>query len=211
MTALSTPTPHDHDQDRDRDRAARRAADRAFDLLNPDFDIRADSADMAQHTLVQVNEDTYARGLRVGVAELGENDQELDDDRIAVVSQRAALARERAAEEAFTTLNPDFGVVVDRYDPDQQSFARQREAALALGVRAAVALRDEQHPDRQQRQGAIAGRARTAAARDRVDRRRQQPRGNRPQPAAQRRPDRGHHRRSGDRRSPAEREEERSR
>jgi hypothetical protein len=204
MTAL--PTPHDHDQDH----AARRAADRAFDLLNPDFDIRADSADIAQHTLVQVNEDLLARSLHVGVAELRENDQELDEDRIAVVSQRAALARERAAEEAFTTLNPDFGVLVDRYDPDQQHFARQREGALALGVRAAAAVRDENQPDRQQRQAAISDRARTAAARDRVDRRRQ-PRRDRPQPAAQGRTHRSHHRRSGDRRSTAEREEERSR
>jgi rhodanese-related sulfurtransferase len=209
MTAAHL-TPHDHDQDRDRERVARRAADRAFDLLNSDFDFRADSAEVAQHTLVQVNEDLLARGLHVGVAELGENDQELDEDRVAVVSQRAALARQRAAEEAFTTVNPDFGVLVDRDDPDQQSFARQREAALVLGVRAAAALRDEHQPDRQQRQTTISNRARTAAGRDRVDRLRQ-PRGDRPQPAAQRRPDRSHHRRSGDRRSPAEREEERSR
>jgi hypothetical protein len=206
MTAL--PTPHDHDHDQDR--AARRAADRAFDALNPDFVFRADSADVAQHAVVQVTEDTLARGLRVGVAELGENDQELDQDRIAVVSQRAALARERAAEQAFSMLNPDFGVVVDRDDPDQQRFARQREAALALGVRAAAAVRDENQPDRQQRQAAISGRARTAAPRDRVDRLRQ-PRRDRPQPAAQRRTDRSHHRRSGDHRPPAEREEERSR
>jgi hypothetical protein len=205
MTALPTPAPHDHDQDG----AARRAADRAFDLLNPDFDLRADSSDVAQHTLVQVNEDTFARGLRVGVAELGENDQELGEDRIAVVSQRAALGRERAADEAFTALNPDFGVVVDRDDPDQQSFVRQREAALALGVRAAVAVRDEHQPDRQQRQAAITSRARTAAPRDRAERLRQ-PRRDRPQ-ATQRRTDRSHPRRSGDRRPPAEREEERTR
>jgi hypothetical protein len=206
MTALPTPTPHDHNQDH----AARRAADRAFDGLNPDFDIRADSGDAWQRAYEQVNEDLFLRGQRVAVAEFQENDQE-PDYRISVVHQRAALARERAAEQAFTTLNPDFGVLVDRDDPDQQSFAHQREAALALGVRAAAALRDEHHPDRQQRQGAIAGRARTAAARDRVDRLRQQPRGDRPQPAAQRRPDRSHHRRSSDRRQLAEREEERSR
>jgi hypothetical protein len=132
MTAL--PTPHDDDQER----AVRRAADRAFDLLNPDFGLRADSTDMSQHVRVQLNEDLDARGLRVGANELAENHPELDAHRIAIVSQRAAFARERAAEEAFTTLSPDFGVMVDRYDPDQQRFARQREAALALGTRVAV-------------------------------------------------------------------------
>jgi hypothetical protein len=202
MTA-ALPTPSQHDQDR-----ARRRADRAFDLLNPDFDIRADSHAVRQHTLVQVNEDLELRGLRVGVAELRESDQELDDDRIAAVSQRAARARERAAEEAFTALNPDFAVVVDRSDRDQQRFAQQREAALALGVRAAVAALEEHHPDRAQRQAAITGRARTATHRDRPTRLRQ-PGRDRPQPA-QRPTGRSHHR-SGDRRPPAEREEERSR
>jgi hypothetical protein len=202
MTA-ALPTPRPHDQDR-----ARRRTDRAFDLLNPDFDIRADSHAVRQHVLVQAAEDLELRGLRVGVAELRENDQELDDDRIAAISRRAARARERAAEDAFTALNPDFAVVVDRSDRDQQRFAQQREAALALGVRAAVAGLEEHHPDRAQRQAAITGRARTAAHRDRADRRRQARR-DRPQPA-QRRPDRSHHR-SGDRRPVAEREEERSR
>ena len=203
MTA-ALPTPSQHDQDR----ARRRAADRTFDVLNPDFDIRADSHTVRQHTLVQVNEDLELRGLRVGVAELRENDQELNEDRIAVVGQRAALARERAAEEAFTALNPDFAVVVDRSDRDQQRFAQHREAALALGVRAAVAGLDEHHPDRAQRQAAITDRARTAAHRDRADRLRQARR-DRPQPA-QRPTDRSHHR-SGDRRPVAEWEEERSR
>jgi hypothetical protein len=202
MTA-ALPTPSQHDQDRER-----RAADRAFDVLNPDFDIRADSGDVAQHTLVQVNEDLDVRGLPVGVAELRENDQQLDEDRVAVVGQLAALARERAAEEAFTALNPEFAVVVDRHDRDQQRFAQQREAALALGVRATVAGLEEHHPDRAQRQAAITGRLRTAAHRDRANRLRQ-PGRDRPQPA-QRRTDR-RHRRSGDRRPPAEREEERSR
>jgi hypothetical protein len=198
--ALPTPSPHHHS------RAARRA-DRAFDALNPDFDIRADGQAVRQHILVQANEDLELRGLRVGVAELRENDQELDDDRIAAVSRRATLARERAAEEAFTALNPDFAVVVDRSNRDQQRFAQHREAALALGVRAAVAGLDEHHPDRAQRQAAITGRARTAAHRDRADRLRQARR-DRPQPA-QRRSDRSHH--SGHRRPLAEREEERRR
>jgi hypothetical protein len=198
MTA-ALPTPTQHDQDH-----ARRRADRAFDVLNRDFDIRADSDQAAQHTLVQVNEDLEVRGLRVGVAEVRENDQELDNDRIATVSRRGALARERAAEEAFTALNPDFAVVVDRSDCGQQRFAQQREAALALGVRAAVAALEEQHPDRAQRQAAITGRARSAASRDRADRLRQA-RGDRPR-LAQRPADR-RHRRSGDRRPPVEREE----
>jgi hypothetical protein len=205
MTALPTPTPHDHNQDH----AARRAADRAFDGLNPDFDIRADSGDAWQRAYEQVNEDLFLRGQRVAVAEFQENDQE-PDYRISVVHQRAALARERAAEQAFTTLNPDFGVLVDRDDPDQQSFAHQREAALALGTRAAVAAMDEAHPDREQRQAAITARARTGARQGRGDRLRQA-RQDRPQsPATERRAERPQ-RRNNARRLRAEREEDRSR
>ena len=45
---------------------------------------------------------------------------------------------ERAAEQAFDRLNPDFGVPADRTDRIGHRDVAQREAALALGVRVAV-------------------------------------------------------------------------
>ena len=202
----SIPIPNEHDQAH----AQQQRADQAFDALNPDFEIRYDSSDVTRRAMAQLTEELLANGLRVHLDHLSENERELGDDRTAVISHRAALARERAAEEAFTELNPDFGVVADRYDPDQQRFVQQREAALALGTRVALMTAREQHPDRHQRQAAITGRARSAAHQGRTDRLRQA-RSDRPQPpAVQRHADRGH-RRSGDRRSLAEQDEERTR
>jgi hypothetical protein len=45
---------------------------------------------------------------------------------------------ERAAEQAFDRLNPEFGVPADRSDRIGHRELAQREAALALGVRVAV-------------------------------------------------------------------------
>jgi hypothetical protein len=42
---------------------------------------------------------------------------------------------ERAAEQAFDRLNPEFGVPADRSDRIGHRDVQQREAALALGVR----------------------------------------------------------------------------
>jgi hypothetical protein len=202
MTA-AVPTPSDHDQEH----TARRAADRTFAALNPDFEVHHDAGDVTRRAMTQLTENLLTSGLEVHLAELRENDQELDEERIAVISQRAGLARERAAEDAFTTLNPDFGVVVDRNDPNQQHFAQQREAALALGTRTAGAAIQEQHPDRQQRQAAITARARPSAPQGRGDRLRQARHDRPPSAAAQRRAERPQ-RRSSDRRPRAEREEE---
>jgi hypothetical protein len=47
-------------------------------------------------------------------------------------------SRERAAEEAFDRLNPEFGVPADRSHPIGHRDVGQREAALALGIRVAV-------------------------------------------------------------------------
>jgi hypothetical protein len=47
-------------------------------------------------------------------------------------------SRERAAEQAFDRLNPDYGVPADRSHPIGHHDVAQREAALALGVRVAV-------------------------------------------------------------------------
>jgi hypothetical protein len=45
---------------------------------------------------------------------------------------------ERIAEQAFDRLNPTFGVPADRSHPIGHRDVAQREAALALGIRAAV-------------------------------------------------------------------------
>jgi hypothetical protein len=43
-----------------------------------------------------------------------------------------------AAEQAFDQLNPDFGIAADASSPTGQRAVQTREAALALGTRAAV-------------------------------------------------------------------------
>jgi hypothetical protein len=50
------------------------------------------------------------------------------------------------AEHAFDRLNPDFGLPADQLDPTGHHAVQQREAALALGTRAAVALVRENEP-----------------------------------------------------------------
>jgi hypothetical protein len=45
----------------------------------------------------------------------------------------------RDLEQAFDRLNPDYGVPADTRDPYGQKAMRDREAALALGIRVAVA------------------------------------------------------------------------
>jgi hypothetical protein len=53
---------------------------------------------------------------------------------------------ERAAEQAFDRLNPDFGVPVDRADRIGHRDIQQRERGLSLGVR--VAVHDSRQNDR---------------------------------------------------------------
>ena len=53
---------------------------------------------------------------------------------------------ERAAEQAFDQLNPDFGIPADRGDPISHHDVAQREAGLALGMR--VAIHDSRQNDR---------------------------------------------------------------
>jgi hypothetical protein len=164
-------------------------------------------------------EDGLIRGWAVTLSEHLENTgpsqwrQQHVADRAFYAGERAVRAERQVlsdAEDAFARLNPDFGVLPDARDAGQHAFAQQREAALALGTRAAVAALDEAHPDHQQRQAAITARARTAARPGRGDRLRQA-RQDRPQsPAAPRRAERPQ-RRSGDRRPQIEREQERSR
>jgi hypothetical protein len=53
---------------------------------------------------------------------------------------------ERTAEQTFDRLNPTFGVPADQHNPDGRQAVRDREAALALGVR--VAVHDSRQNDR---------------------------------------------------------------
>jgi hypothetical protein len=52
----------------------------------------------------------------------------------------------RAAERAFDRPNPEFGVPADTHNPYGKQAVRDREAALALGVR--VAVHDSRQNDR---------------------------------------------------------------
>jgi hypothetical protein len=61
-------------------------------------------------------------------------------------AQRAFQARQHA-EDAFDRLNPDFAVPADTHDPQGHHAVQQREAALALGTRAAVAITRENQPN----------------------------------------------------------------
>jgi hypothetical protein len=192
-------------------------SERNFDRLNP-----WSAADHAAHlddpSAVRTVEDGLARGWAVTLSEHLETTgpsqwrQQHVADRTSDAGERAARAQRQVlsdAEDVFARLNPDFGVLPDARHAGQHAFAHQREAALALGTRTAVAAIDEAHPDREQRQAAITARARTSARPGRGDRLRQA-RHDRPQkPVAQRRVERPPRR--SDRRPRVEREEERSR
>jgi hypothetical protein len=53
----------------------------------------------------------------------------------------------RDLEQAFDRLNPDYGVPADPHNPDGHQALRDREAALALGTRVAVASSRENDPN----------------------------------------------------------------
>jgi hypothetical protein len=198
--------------------SAQTRSERNFDHLNPSF--AADHAARADDPPgLRTVEDGLARGWAVTLSEHLENTgpsgwrQQHVADRAFSAGERAARAERQVlsdAEDAFARLNPDFGVLSDTRDAGQHAFAQQREAALALGTRAAVAAMGETHPDREQRQAAITARARTAARPGRGDRLRLARQDRLQSPATERRAERSQ-RRSGDRRLRAERQEERSR
>jgi hypothetical protein len=50
-------------------------------------------------------------------------------------------------EQAFDRLNPDYGVPADHHNPYGRQAMRDREAALALGTRVAVASSRENDPN----------------------------------------------------------------
>jgi hypothetical protein len=53
----------------------------------------------------------------------------------------------RDLEQAFDRLNPDYGVPADTHNPYGHQAMRDREAALALGTRVAVASSRENDPN----------------------------------------------------------------
>ena len=53
----------------------------------------------------------------------------------------------RDLEQAFDRLNPDYGVPADTHNPHGHQALRDREAALALGTRVAVASSRENDPN----------------------------------------------------------------
>ena len=124
----------------------RAEGERAFDQLNQHLGIPA-GADVVPRAQAQLLEDQDARGPRVVLAERLENDQPTDQDRRQVIARRAELARQRAAEQAFDRLNPEFGVPADHHDRIGHRDAQQREHALALGPRVAVAAMRENDRD----------------------------------------------------------------
>jgi hypothetical protein len=121
-----------------RQRAAERAAERAFDRLNPGH-ITVAGSDVAGRAQARVLEDLHAHGGRVRLAEALENDQPSDPDRQQAIARRVELARQRAGEQAFDRLNPEFGVPADQLTRYGHQAVQDREAALALGPRVAVA------------------------------------------------------------------------
>jgi hypothetical protein len=53
----------------------------------------------------------------------------------------------RDLEQAFDRLNPDYGVPADPHNPSGRQALRDREAALVLGTRVAVAASRENGPN----------------------------------------------------------------
>jgi hypothetical protein len=113
---------------------------RQFLALNPDFgpQRRDPESSVREHELLR------SQGGRVLVALEAENDVHLAEahwriTRRAEAARHAGQAREARLEERFARLNPEFGVLPSRVDPDQHRFAQGRERALALGTRVHLA------------------------------------------------------------------------
>src|SRR6266545_2390035 len=107
-----------------------------------------------------------ARWAQPTVAELRASGDHAEADRVLGLRRWYDTHHAHArGEEAFTQLNPFFAVLADHRDPTQHQFAADREQALALGTRAAEALRAHNHPDPQRRERAVAGMTVEAALR----------------------------------------------
>jgi hypothetical protein len=99
-------------------------------------------------------EDGLARGWRVTLDDHNKNTGPANwrrqhvYDRVARAQARAADQRRVArAEQAFDQLNPDYGIPADQHNRDGQQAMRDRETALALGTRVAVAAMRETEPN----------------------------------------------------------------
>ena len=111
-----------------------------FLALNPDFGPERRDPE----TSVREWEAMRSLGRRVFFDQLDENDEHpaqsrADITRRAELAQQQAEAREARLEERFARLNPEFGVLPSRTNPDQHRFAQGRERALALGSRVHLA------------------------------------------------------------------------
>jgi hypothetical protein len=129
-----------YDHTHNRTRARREAADAAFNQLNPEFDLDVDSHDPERHHAAQAWESYRSLGERADNHLRIDNTGPAEMRRLLVVHRTVDALRRGArqhAEEAFTELNPDFGVLPDASDPRQHRFAADREQALALGTRVA--------------------------------------------------------------------------
>jgi hypothetical protein len=75
---------------------------------------------------------------------------DLDDSSIHPARQQRIADPQPTAhdlEQAFDRLNPDYGVPADTHNPDGRQALWNREAALALGTRVAVAASRENDPN----------------------------------------------------------------
>ena len=124
-------------------------AELAFEQLNGHLAHFIDHGDPdGSRERVRTVEDLDARGYRSWVNDANENPPTPLEVRQLQLQQRATGAQltTRQLEHTFDRLNPDFGVPADRQDPIGRQDVRDREAALALGVR--VAIHDSRQNDR---------------------------------------------------------------
>jgi hypothetical protein len=141
----SPPTLADHPDHQEPTTPAERAAAVADDLFrqaNPDRAELTDDPDpLTRRMLVRSFEDLELRGYRAWYDQMLENWPTPPDVRLAALRERATAAQLTTvqAERAFDRLNPDYGVPADTRDSLGQQAVRDREAALALGPRVAVA------------------------------------------------------------------------
>ena len=112
---------------------------RDFVALNPDFGEGRDP-----ETSVREWEVLRSQGRRVFFGLLDETDEHPAQSQVRIarraeVARQGGEAREARLEERFAGLNPEFGVLPSRTDPQQHRFAQGRERALALGSRVHLA------------------------------------------------------------------------
>jgi hypothetical protein len=121
------------------------AADKAFTRLNPTLGTPQDRLDPTRRSDVRDQEDVAARGYRVAHADWTEND--LPGHQAIQHLRDRARGAQPDPEQAFERLNPTFGVPADTRDPLCHHAVQDREAALSLGTRVAVASSRENDRD----------------------------------------------------------------